>query len=45
MVVMLICWGDFADWRDANKFLTNILLARYPDARVIRYKKGNRLVR
>ena len=37
--------GDFEDWRDANKFLTNILLSRYPDARVIRYKKGNRLVR
>ncbi len=36
--------GDFADWRDANKFLTSIVLASYPDARVIRYKKGRRLV-
>ena len=36
--------GDFSDWRDANKFLTNILLQRYPDARVVRYKRGNRLI-
>ena len=36
--------GDFTDWRDANQFLTSIISQRYPEARVIRYKKGRRLV-
>ncbi|MEM1320630.1 MAG: OmpA family protein [Bacteroidota bacterium] len=35
--------GDFADWRDANKFLNSIMLSQYPNASVVRYKKGNRL--
>jgi len=35
--------GDFEEWRDANKFLNSIILSRYPDARVIRYKRGNRI--
>ena len=35
--------GEFEDWRDANKFLNSILLSQYPNARLIRYKKGKRL--
>ncbi len=35
--------GDFGEWRDANKFLNSIMLSQYPNAKVIRYKKGNRL--
>lgn len=35
--------GSFSNWRDANKFLNSIILARYPDARVVRYKNGDRL--
>ncbi len=35
--------GDFGDWRDANKFLNSIMLSKYPNARIIRYKKGKRL--
>ena len=35
--------GDFEEWRDANKFLNSIILSRYPSARVVRYKRGNRI--
>ncbi|MEM9919019.1 MAG: OmpA family protein [Bacteroidota bacterium] len=35
--------GNFDNWRDANKFLNSIMLANYPDAQVVRYKKGRRL--
>ncbi len=37
--------GDFDDEEDANDFLNNILIKRYPGARVIRYSKGRRVMR
>jgi len=37
--------GDFEDQDNANDFLNNILIKRYPGARVIRYERGRRVVR
>ncbi len=34
--------GEFVTQEGAEKFLQNVLLERYPDAKVVFYKKGNR---
>lgn len=34
--------GEFRTKEGAQKFLETVILVRYPDAKVIRYKKGNR---
>jgi len=35
--------GEFNEWRDANAFLNNIILGRYPQGKVVRYKRGRRV--
>ncbi len=37
--------GDFDDKEDANDFLNNILIKRYPGARVVQFEKGRRIMR
>jgi len=37
--------GDFDEEEDAKDFLNNILIKRYPGARVIRYERGRRVMR
>ena len=35
--------GSFTNEKDANEFLQQVLKARYPSAKVIKYLRGNRL--
>ena len=35
--------GDFEEWKDANRFLTQVVIQQYPTARIIRYRRGERL--
>ena len=35
--------GDFKDWKDANRFLSRVIIQQYPSARIIRYRRGERL--
>ncbi len=35
--------GDFSNEEDASNFLNSIMKTRYPKARVIRFKRGNRM--
>jgi len=35
--------GAFNELKDADDFLKNILIRQYPNAKVVRYKKGNRI--
>jgi len=36
--------GDFKETKDATLFLTNIIKPRYPEAKLIKYESGRRLV-
>ncbi len=35
--------GAFNEYKDAEDFLVNIMAKQYPNAKVVRYKKGNRI--
>ncbi|MEL6922695.1 MAG: OmpA family protein [Bacteroidota bacterium] len=37
--------GSFADVRDAEQFLKNVMIVRYPRAKVVHYQYGNRLLK